>query len=697
MCIHVHIDTVGRFLETDEFYRNQFETGTSCGALDDGNIIRKGWEKELFGDEVMNDYRGVLSAYQYGDSYLVLKDVRLRTTFAATDSGGIAGSRLAVLDKYAHVLEEYNETELSELIEVAVANTSMSDTGGLPPKMLRGMSADCGSEWITVGFPDLPQKKGCYYFEVELNRGCMAPQVGFLSSKFVIAPKTAGYSGGVGDDDDGWAVDGQHALRSLAFVIVASWWHSGKKIPWNRYWPSAANNPKQLERDVVVGLAIDIDARMIWVASDGEWDDEKTPTFGPDLIPKGQSLYPAMSLRGRASFNFGPNFTHKAPSIGRRSFASWPGMPDGKVRADVPIIGDENNVGIYKEIQIHGEVSLKNNVQRLVANRKYLDRSKELGVEQRSWGYFIDNLGPAEGSYGRTGADKGMPIFTQRTGGHQLLFDAGKKIWKVIHPDRPNEIISQAPAKDGQIDPPRDGWEVPEESRGYDVGLSDSDCKKLMGLLAKDGKVCRHRGSVNFNEEFGKLSSEKQADEAWEACVFVVQSKLLKDLLDSREQGIPNGQVVETLHPYPAKHHSWTKSIKFENAKKLEVTFADKCRTYDSCAYMSICSGSLSKSSAGVGARVQVKALSSAASIHGTLTGRLEGGKWSVQIDHDEAEISSEFRNWLEEAPGRSSRVVVAQDLKQAEAYYEDGFKVGDEIYGFALDGAWKACLRFRV
>ena len=48
----------------------------------------------------MNDYRGITSAYQYGDSYLVLKDVRLRATFAATDSGGIAGSRLAVLDKY---------------------------------------------------------------------------------------------------------------------------------------------------------------------------------------------------------------------------------------------------------------------------------------------------------------------------------------------------------------------------------------------------------------------------------------------------------------------------------------------------------------------------------------------------------------------------------------------------------------------
>ncbi|CAL1152199.1 unnamed protein product [Cladocopium goreaui] len=140
MCIHVHIDNVGRFLETDEFYRNQFETGTSCGALDDGNVIRKGWETELFGgtyDEakpferckygalsVMNDYRGVLSAYQYG-------------------------SRLAVLDKYAHVLEEYDDRELRELVEVALANTSLSDHSTAQPKMLRGMSSDCAAEWIT--------------------------------------------------------------------------------------------------------------------------------------------------------------------------------------------------------------------------------------------------------------------------------------------------------------------------------------------------------------------------------------------------------------------------------------------------------------------------------------------------------------------------------------------------------------------
>lgn len=31
--------------------------------------------------------------------------------------------------------------------------------------------------------------------------------------RFIIAPKTVGYNGGVGDDDYGWGVDGQHALR----------------------------------------------------------------------------------------------------------------------------------------------------------------------------------------------------------------------------------------------------------------------------------------------------------------------------------------------------------------------------------------------------------------------------------------------------------------------------------------------------
>eukprot|EP00438_Fugacium_kawagutii_P018877 Skav221123 [mRNA] locus=scaffold233:433456:443491:- [translate_table: standard] len=39
--IHVNLDRMGHFMETDEFYRNQFETKTSNGALDPENNTRK--------------------------------------------------------------------------------------------------------------------------------------------------------------------------------------------------------------------------------------------------------------------------------------------------------------------------------------------------------------------------------------------------------------------------------------------------------------------------------------------------------------------------------------------------------------------------------------------------------------------------------------------------------------------------------
>ncbi|CAK9001930.1 Hypothetical protein (Fragment) [Durusdinium trenchii] len=148
--VHVHLDRVGAFLEVDEFYRNQFETKTSCGALDPENRTRQNWENVLFGGaydgakpfdrpkygalSVMNDYRGVISARQYGDSYLVLKDVRLRCTFAGTDSGGISSSRLAVLDKYAHVLSEYQDHELHGLDEtLPVAKPPATTSAAKPP------------------------------------------------------------------------------------------------------------------------------------------------------------------------------------------------------------------------------------------------------------------------------------------------------------------------------------------------------------------------------------------------------------------------------------------------------------------------------------------------------------------------------------------------------------------------------------
>merc|ERR1719330_2055951 len=109
--VHVDVDVVLPFLEEDTHYRNQFETGASKGLL--CLPKREEWERNLFGTcyddapaferpkygvlDVMNDNRGVLCARDYGDSYFVLKNARLRCTFSPVDSGGITGERLAVL------------------------------------------------------------------------------------------------------------------------------------------------------------------------------------------------------------------------------------------------------------------------------------------------------------------------------------------------------------------------------------------------------------------------------------------------------------------------------------------------------------------------------------------------------------------------------------------------------------------------
>jgi len=131
--IHTNLDKIGKFLKEDTHYRNQFETNKSSGLL---NLpVRVKWEKLLFGDayndakpfdrpkygvqNVWNDYRGVIGCKQYGDSYIVLKDVRLRCTLSPCDSGNLRANRLAVLDYYAHVLAEYSDKELTEALRVA--------------------------------------------------------------------------------------------------------------------------------------------------------------------------------------------------------------------------------------------------------------------------------------------------------------------------------------------------------------------------------------------------------------------------------------------------------------------------------------------------------------------------------------------------------------------------------------------------
>jgi len=131
--VHVNLDKSMEFMEKDTHYRNQFETNTSGGLLKP--TVREQWEKDLFASaydgaegfarpkygvlNAMNDYRGVVKCCQYGDSYIVLKDVRLRCTFSPEDSANLKADRLAVLDYYAHVLHEYSTEELQETIKIA--------------------------------------------------------------------------------------------------------------------------------------------------------------------------------------------------------------------------------------------------------------------------------------------------------------------------------------------------------------------------------------------------------------------------------------------------------------------------------------------------------------------------------------------------------------------------------------------------
>eukprot|EP00440_Ansanella_granifera_P022032 gb/GFBE01023923.1/.p1 GENE.gb/GFBE01023923.1/~~gb/GFBE01023923.1/.p1 ORF type:complete len:661 (+),score=140.10 gb/GFBE01023923.1/:1-1983(+) len=141
--VHLHFDRMCKFLLEDTHYRSQFETGSSCGL--NNREVRERWERDLFQGaydgcrdferpkygvlNVHNDYRGVVRAAQYGDCYVILKDTRLRTTFSPEDSANLKAERLACLDYYAHVLNEYTDDELRETLKVATTGKiGSSDT-----------------------------------------------------------------------------------------------------------------------------------------------------------------------------------------------------------------------------------------------------------------------------------------------------------------------------------------------------------------------------------------------------------------------------------------------------------------------------------------------------------------------------------------------------------------------------------------
>lgn len=94
--IHFRSNLLNQIVD-DGYYRNRYEL--------DANFDRSGWENNLFNKiydgcpkkekvkygtlNVLNDNKGVFSAYGYGDSYFVLKkEVNKRSTFVMGDSSG---------------------------------------------------------------------------------------------------------------------------------------------------------------------------------------------------------------------------------------------------------------------------------------------------------------------------------------------------------------------------------------------------------------------------------------------------------------------------------------------------------------------------------------------------------------------------------------------------------------------------------
>lgn len=139
--IHIMIENLIQYFIDDGFYRNQFETNTSRGALSCPS--RLSWEKNLFrgvydistGSEkvkygalnLLNYKNGVLSAYCYGDSYMILKDeVKNRITFVSGDSASMQ-LHLGTFKNPGILLNVIGDKLLRQLIEISNGLKETSD------------------------------------------------------------------------------------------------------------------------------------------------------------------------------------------------------------------------------------------------------------------------------------------------------------------------------------------------------------------------------------------------------------------------------------------------------------------------------------------------------------------------------------------------------------------------------------------
>lgn len=146
--IHLHQSTLS-LLNHDTHYRNMFETRTSGGNRDFAS--RRNWEKVMFGGfysgcgpfdrpkygclNITGDIMGDTVAKTYGSMYLVLApNVRYRATLYNEDSSAFGqdmkhNRSLATCEKYAHILDQYNDDDLRIALNMSKSSSLLQ---GIP-------------------------------------------------------------------------------------------------------------------------------------------------------------------------------------------------------------------------------------------------------------------------------------------------------------------------------------------------------------------------------------------------------------------------------------------------------------------------------------------------------------------------------------------------------------------------------------
>lgn len=67
-----------------------------------------------------------------------------------------------------------------------MANTSLEDVPRMQPRLLRGLTSDTTNDWVTMGFPDLPQMLDRLELRVVMGLVMMAVQLSFCTSLLLL-------------------------------------------------------------------------------------------------------------------------------------------------------------------------------------------------------------------------------------------------------------------------------------------------------------------------------------------------------------------------------------------------------------------------------------------------------------------------------------------------------------------------------